>query len=82
MQARLKKCETMAKSTNTDRGALLVWKTRKAILSESKAELDMINVLLKECPEAGHASNAGLLEDQLRSSVMSGQTATDGPSLF
>lgn len=62
----------MAKSASTDKGALLVWKTRKAILSESKAELDMINVLLTECPEAGKASNAGLLEEQLRDVVMGG----------
>jgi len=74
LQARHKKCEAMgADRCNTDRGAQLVLRTRAKILKDTKAELDKICALLKECPEAGTAKNAGLLEDQLREAVLNGE---------
>ena len=69
-QERLANCEAMAGTAKTRTGALLVWKTRKAAVDAMQAELDRINVLLKECPEAGHASNAGVLQDRLRDAVL------------
>ena len=69
-QERLANCEAMAGTAKTRTGALLVWKTRKAAVDAMQAELDRINVLLKECPEAGHASNAGVLQARLRDAVL------------
>ena len=59
--------------SNTNKGAQLVLRVRKAILKETKSELDRINELLEECPEAGQAKNASLLTDQLREKVLSGE---------
>ena len=70
LQERLEKCEKM--QAKTQKGAQLVWNTRKQILNDMHVELKHIAALLKACPEAGRTANAAKLQDKLRSLVASG----------
>ena len=71
LQQRLERCEKM--QAKTQKGAHLVWNTRKQILNGMDVELKRIGALLKTCPEAGRTANATKLQDRLRDLVVSGQ---------